>query len=91
MFNLKITDIYKLSDGRTILAGVLTGTCPFSPTISCDLIVDGKFLQRVRLDGERLIPSQRLKGSPDMRHFETMDDLSLSSGDVENKVIELRG
>jgi hypothetical protein len=87
MFDMRIVEMFRFADGRTVLVGSVTGGPPFIVPCRCTLFVDDTQRAVIRLDGEMF---------PDRRHAEgyrsvsTKDEVNLEQAEVKARVCRLR-
>lgn len=89
-FEMLVSDVFHLSDGRTVFAGkVLSGPSRINKG-SCTLLVNGEERASFQIEGEM----QFTPSSSDSRAISTLSDVALSSDEVKshpNIAVVLRG
>ena len=56
-FEMKITDLFRFADGRTVFVGPIEGDVKFVPPCRCELLVDGVPTCAIQIEGE-MIPNR---------------------------------
>ncbi len=75
-FTMEIEDVYRLSDGRTILVGAVDSGMGFVSSLDCALLVDGREVQRLVVSEE--LPEKRSDPDSGNRAVGTADDVSVA-------------
>jgi hypothetical protein len=85
---MQVEDVFRLGDGRTVLVGSVSG-CSDSlvPALRCDLIVGGRMIQTLDLEGEMLAEKRSPSG---LRSVSTFHAVELSEDVVRNADCRLR-
>lgn len=87
VFDMRIVDMFRFGDGRTVLIGSVTGGPPFIVPCRCCLLVDDTQRAVIWLEGEMF---------PDRRHPEgyrsvsTRDEVNLEQAEVKAGICRLR-
>ena len=80
-FEMQILNIFRLSNGRTILGGLIPNHPELIGKCSCKLFCDGEFRQDVDCEGEQIVK----KHSPnDLRAIATIEEVTLTSIDAQS-------
>ncbi|HZD69321.1 MAG TPA: hypothetical protein VFA45_10535 [Actinomycetes bacterium] len=84
---MKIVEMFRFEDGRTVIVGHVRGGPPFIRQRPCELVIDGRVVQRLTLEGE-MLPEKRI--SDDRRSVATFDDVQLTGEDLRSHDCSLR-
>jgi hypothetical protein len=52
-FQMNIVDVFRFSDGQTVIMGTMVGGPPYIKTCHADLVVRGKHIASLPIEGER--------------------------------------
>lgn len=80
-FEMKVMNVFRLSSGRTVLAGLVDGHPGLIQSCMCELQVDGRFHQRFECEGEQIVKKHTAN---DLRAIATNADISLTSEDAQS-------
>jgi hypothetical protein len=61
-FEMRIVDLFKFSDGRTVFVGPITGSINFVRSCNCQLIVDGTAQGTIQIESEMIPDGQHPEG-----------------------------
>ena len=53
-FKMKIAEVFRFRDGRTVLVGPIDGTSAMLRACTCELLVNGVKRQEIRIEGEMM-------------------------------------
>jgi len=73
-FRMRVSDVFRLSMGRTVFTGVIDGDLDLIKSCKCDLLIDGIKRETIDIEGE-MITENRLK--TDKRSLATTDNVVL--------------
>lgn len=78
-FWMAIDDVFRLQGGRTVFVGAVRSSHRHVPAMTCELLLDGRVIQSLRLEGEML---------PEKRHPEPRRSVStLDSVHVDRQLL----
>ena len=77
-FELRVKDVFHFSNGQTVLVGLVEKGPAFIPSQACELLVDGEYRQRLRLEGEMMPSTQHGMG---YRSVSTTESVNLKSSE----------
>lgn len=83
MFKMKIGEVFRFQDGRTVLVGPVEGTLARLPACTCELLVNGAKRQEIRIEGEMMPGSPHDQG---YRSVSSKDAVQLESEEVATAV-----
>jgi hypothetical protein len=84
-WEMRITGIFRLSDGRTALTGIGVGWTPVVRRAPCHIVVDGEVVERLAVSTEMLQPAREGRWS-----FGTMEEVKLDETTVMQRPCLLR-
>ncbi len=61
-FEMRIADIFRFADGRTVFIGPIDSESKFVGPCLCELVVDGVHRSTIRLEGEMVPSGQHPEG-----------------------------
>lgn len=80
-FEMKVMNVFRLSNGRTVLAGLIDGHPELIRSCTCELQLDGGVHQRFECEGEQIVKKH---SENDLRAVATVADVSLTSEDAKS-------
>ena len=87
VFEMRIVDMFRFADGRTVFVGSVTDGPPFIRPCRCSLVVDGTQRAVIGLEGE-MVPDRRHPEG--YRSVSTRDETNLSEAEVKAGNCRLR-
>lgn len=86
-FEMRIADVFKFGDGRTVFVGPITGSTNFVHACTCELTVDGAKRGIVQIEGEMITDGRHPDGH---RSLSTKEPESLERNTVLSSECWLR-
>jgi hypothetical protein len=87
-WEMRVREVFRLSDGRTVFVGPMTSDPPFVTSAVCDLIVEGAPVGDVAVSED--LPERREPSSSGDRALSTHDDLDVTAQTVRDRDVRLR-
>ena len=79
-FHMRITDLFRLQDGRTVLAGHVGDRATFGQkTGPCDVLVDGRKIATVKIHPELPLRTLAVRDPNELEAVGTYDETGLTS------------
>lgn len=89
-FLMRIRDVFRFKDGRTVLVGEVEGEDNLIPTDLCELAVDGEVRGRFRIEGEMIECGAGADGPGRLRSISTRRLGGLESSDLGEREWSIR-
>lgn len=93
-FAMSVTAIFRLADGRTVFTGYIDTGPDFIEPGECELVRDGKTIQKLMLEGEMLVErrpdSMNAFGGGEPRSLSTLETVDVDGGDIARVTYTLR-
>jgi hypothetical protein len=86
-FEMKIVEMFRFSDGRTVFVGPIETDAQFLGACRCELVVDGVSRSVVSIEGEMMPDRQHEEG---YRSLSTTDAVALERHTIEKSECRLR-
>jgi len=80
-FEMQVLNIFRLSDGRTILGGRIAGHFELIRRCDCELLSDDGIRQRLNLEGEQIV---KKVSANDLRALATSEDVMLTEEEAQS-------
>ncbi|WP_299623903.1 hypothetical protein [Pelagibius sp.] len=85
-FSFAVLDIFQFADGRTLFTGRVEGEVGWIREGLYDLVVDGRKIQQLKLEGENI--PKKLAPS-DLRSISTRDSVDVSKEMLSNHLVAI--
>lgn len=79
-FTMRVEDVFRLGDGRTVFVGGVDGERTFIGPCVCRLFVDETMIAEYQIEGEMLV--ERREGSQPWRSLSTTAEVELDRAQV---------
>ncbi|MEA1950932.1 MAG: hypothetical protein U9N87_06075 [Planctomycetota bacterium] len=86
-FEMKIVEMFRFSDGRTVFVGPIETNASFLGACRCELVVDGVSTSIINIEGEMMPDHQHEKG---YRSLSSLDAVDLESDAIQKSDCRLR-
>lgn len=81
IFEMHILNIFRLSNGRTILGGLIPSHPELIRKCHCELLFEGEIRQRINLEGEQIV---KKIGINDLRALATIENVQLTEEEAKS-------